>query len=115
MKENPKLIEDYRSAWENYDLRLRELQGATDGGDCSRIDTLLFSVERARLEYSAARDRLAADMLGAEIGVPATAKPDRRVRDTARLLWELSGKPHGTAENDWLRAERIVRYAGASA
>jgi len=125
MKENPKLIEAYRSAWENYDLSLRELQAATEREERSRLDMLLLSVETARLEYSAARDRLAADMLGCnalggDIGVPASSirrdhAPDHRVRDTAQLLWELSGKPLGTAENDWLRAERIVRYAAASA
>ena len=112
MKENPRLNEEYRSAWENYDLSLRELQAAADKGGGAHLDMLLLSVEKARLEYSAARDRLAADMLGADIQALATATANKRVRDTAQLLWDLSGMPQGSAENDWLRAERIVQYAG---
>jgi hypothetical protein len=114
MSGNPKLVEDYRAGWAQYDLSLRELQRAADQGDHGSLEPLLLSVERAQLNYSAARDRLAAEMLGADIGALASAVADRRIHDTAQLLWELSGKPQGTAENDWLRAERIVRHASAA-
>ena len=111
MRDDRKLVEDYRSAWEKYDLSLRELQIAVEKGDGTFIERLLLSLERARLQYRAARDRLAADMLGADFSVLAPTPIDCRIRDTAHLLWELSGKPQGTAENNWLCAERIVRYA----
>ena len=100
---------------ERYELSLKELQNAADNGDRGRIEPLLLSVETTRLKYGAARDRLAAEMLGADMADLAPATAHRRTRDMAQLLWELSGKPNGTAENDWLRAERIVRYAGAPA
>lgn len=110
-----KPAEAYRAGWAEYEMRLRELQCAADRGDHSRLEPLLLSVETARLKYSAARDRLAAQMLGADLTGLAPATADRRIRGTAQLLWELSGKPQGTAEFDWLRAERIVRHASAQA
>jgi hypothetical protein len=113
MKENPKLAEEYRAEWAKYDLSLKELQRAEDGGDYSRLEPLLLSVETARLNYNAARDRLAAGMLGVDLDALPPVAEDYRIRGTAQLLWELSGKPQGTEEFDWLRAERIVRNAGA--
>jgi|SRR5580658_6785191 hypothetical protein len=112
MKDNPGLVEEYRSAWEKYDLSLRELQADPDKEQRGRLESLLLSVETARLQYSTARDRLAAEMLGTDLSSITPATADHRIRDTAKLIWELSGKPHGTAENDWLRAEHIVRYGG---
>jgi len=40
---------------------------------------------------------------------------EHRIREKAQLLWELAGKPQGSAEADWLGAERLVRSASASA
>ena len=37
-----------------------------------------------------------------------------RVRAVARLLWESVGRPEGTADDDWNRAEQIVRRAAAA-
>jgi hypothetical protein len=115
MKDTSRLAEEYRSEWAKYDLSLKELQRAEDAGDHSLLEPLLLSVETARLNYNAARDRLAAAMLGVDLDTLAPVAPDYRIRGTAQLLWELSGKPEGTAEFDWQRAERIVRHAGASA
>ncbi len=115
MSDNRKPVEEYRTGWAEYELSLKELQCAADRGDHSRLESLLLSVETARLKYNAARDRLAAQILGADITAFASATADRRIRGTAQLLWELSGKPQGTAEFDWLRAERIVRHASAQA
>jgi len=113
MSDNIKPVEEYRAGWAEYELSLKDLQCAADRGDHSRLEPLLLTVETARLKYSAARDRLAAQMLGADITGLASATPDRQIRGTAQLLWELSGKPQGTAEFDWLRAERIVRHVSA--
>ncbi len=115
MKDTSKLAEEYRAEWAKYDSSLKELQRAEDAGDHSRLETLLLSVETARLNYNAARDRLAAAMLGVDLDALAPVAEDSHIRGTAQLLWELSGKPQGTAEFDWLRAERIVRHATALA
>ena len=44
---------------------------------------------------------------------PATRQEIQRVKGLAELFWELAGKPQGSAEDHWYRAERVVRHAGA--
>ena len=63
-----------------------------------------------------ARDALVRSLLPAS----APAAPDQRhdhvqdVQAIAELLWESAGRPTGTAEEDWRRAEAIVRRAVAA-
>lgn len=44
--------------------------------------------------------------------VPASQLPDHAIRaeiaELAYLLWEQQGYPNGSAESDWLEAERII-------
>jgi len=119
MAANRELWNQYRGTWEEFARQLDELQRLVEAGERDRVEGALLSVEKARLAHNHARDRLAAQLTGGI--VPANGKvsegtlPDEeRVRKTARLLWEFSGKPQGTAENDWFRAERLVRSAGAA-
>lgn len=82
------------------------------------IEAALLEVEQARVAHNAARDRLAQQLTGAVAAIDVRSKSvaDRwRVRRTAHLLWEVAGKPHGTAESDWQRAETLVRAASAGA
>ena len=82
--------------------------------DRARVEMALLEAEKARLAYNAARDLLVAQMLAGP--QPAQALPqDGKVRAIARLLWELGGKPDGTALADWLKAERLVESASAGA
>jgi hypothetical protein len=37
-----------------------------------------------------------------------------RIRRIAKLLWEVAGKPEGSARQDWYRAEEIIRRAVAA-
>ena len=37
------------------------------------------------------------------------------MREVAELRWELAGKPEGTDDENWYRAEEIVRRAAANA
>jgi hypothetical protein len=37
-----------------------------------------------------------------------------RIKQMAELLWEFSGRPEGTADDDWHRAEEILRRALAA-
>jgi len=53
--------------------------------------------EEARAAHNAARDRLAEHLTSRE----------HRVRNTAKMIWEFSGRPEGTAESDWYRAEKV--------
>jgi hypothetical protein len=119
MAANGELWDEYRATWKAFARQLDELQRRVETGERDRIESALLGVERARLAHNESRDRLAAhlagEMVAADRRVSAGGLPDEaRVRKTARLLWEFSGKPHGTAENDWFRAERLVRSAVAA-
>jgi hypothetical protein len=37
-----------------------------------------------------------------------------RIREVAELRWELAGKPEGTDDENWYRAEDIVRRSTAA-
>jgi len=89
---------------------------AASNADRKAIDAALLEMERARVEYNRSRDVLAQQLLSAppeSMSNPAKAGADR-VREIAELRWELAGKPEGTAEDDWYRAEEIVRRATAA-
>ena len=55
-----------------------------------------------------------------ELPVPVAPASDsiqpqaNRVREIAELRWELAGKPEGTDDENWYRAEEIVRRATAA-
>jgi hypothetical protein len=106
----------YRTAWEEFVRRTNALQDCLMASepDRARVEMALLEAEKARLAYNAARDLLVAQMLAGP--QPAQALPqDGKVRAIARLLWELGGKPDGTALADWLKAERLVESASAGA
>jgi hypothetical protein len=106
----------YRSTFEEYSNRLDTLHRLIASGtpDSGRIETAIFEVERARVAHNCARDRLARDLLHPSLP-PAARVNEVRIRETAQLLWELAGRPEGTAEYDWRRAEQLVEAAAASA
>lgn len=110
------LWNQYRATWEDFSRKLDELQAFVEAGDRVRAEDALLAVERARLAHNGARDRLGAQLSG-EIAALDKSEMDaaeqQRVRQTAHLLWEIAGKPSGTANSDWLRAERLVRSASA--
>lgn len=110
----------YRTTFQEYARRLDALQILMNSGtpDAARMDAALLEVEQARIAYNAARDRLAKELVRAPLppatGSPATGNKEHRIRQTARLLWEVAGRPDGSAEHDWSRAEQLVRRAAAS-
>jgi hypothetical protein len=118
--ENEALRTEYRAAFREYSIRLDALQQLMAAGapDESRIEAALLEVEKARIACNCARDRLVRLALPSlPPGDAAGAGPfhEGRVRKTAQLLWEMAGRPDGTAERDWLRAEQLVRSATARA
>lgn len=121
---------EYRSAFEDFSRKAQRVQLLTEhlGSDRKAFETALLELEKAHLAYNEARDALVHSLL---------PKPDPRVqhrRQThsggdhwpedrssgehradvqaiAELLWESAGRPTGTAEEDWRRAEAIVKCA----
>jgi hypothetical protein len=111
----------YRAAFQEYSAKLDALQRLMSSAapDRGRIEAALLEVEKARVVHNSARDRLAREMVRPPLppaaGVDEGAVDERQVRETARLLWEIAGRPDGTAERDWQRAEKLVHAAVASA
>jgi hypothetical protein len=105
----------YRATFQEYSRKLDTLQSLMSASptDSGRIDAALLEVEQARIAHSAARDRLAKELVRPPLPA-ATGNKEHRIRQTARLLWEMAGRPDGTAEHDWRRAEQLVRRAAAS-
>jgi hypothetical protein len=108
----------YRTAWEEFVRRTNALQDCLMASepDRTRVEVALLEAEKARLAYNTARDLLVAQMTHLARDPAAQALPeDGKVRPIARLLWELAGKPDGTAQADWLKAERVVQSAASAA
>jgi len=111
----------YQRAFHDFSERVRHLQSLTTDPHPNRIaiEAALLEVEKTRVVYDECRDAMARHFMRSR---PALAHQsdsrqaiDERVRNIAELLWESSGKPDGTAEEDWHRAEEIVRRAVTAA
>jgi hypothetical protein len=109
---------DYRSAFEDFSRKAQQVQFLAEhhDGDQTAFETALLELEKAHLAYNGARDAFVRTLLP----ISARAQPDQRqdhnldVQAIAELLWESAGRPTGTAEEDWRRAEAIVKSAVAS-
>jgi|SRR5665213_519807 len=112
--------EGYRSAFEDFSRKAQQVQSLTEHptGDRKAFETALLELEKAHLAYNGARDALVRSLLPGSVKEQRQdrATPDHRgdVQAIAELLWESAGRPTGTAEEDWRRAEAIVQRAVAS-
>ena len=113
----PSVFSDYRNAFAEFALKVRQAQAsmAVSNPDWQAIDAALLELEKARVNYNRQRDILAQQLLNSseEQGSDGVESHSSRVKEIAELRWELAGKPEGTAEEDWYRAEEIVRRAAA--
>src|ERR1051326_4096075 len=112
----------YQRAFHYFSERVRSLQALTTYPHSNReaIESTLVQVEKSRLIYDLCRDRMARHFMPSSRRsfMPSRDARDatsERVRNIAELLWESAGRPEGTANEDWLRAEEIVRQAGETA
>jgi hypothetical protein len=106
----------YRCAFEDFSDKVRRVQSLTGQPDSDQaaIEAALLELEKARKAYSSARDAVAQQLQPALSLNPPLARAGH-VKGVAALLWEVAGRPEGTAHEDWFRAERIVRRANAMA
>ena len=81
----------------------------------------VVELEQAHWVYDRCRDALAVELVPASMrGAFRHIEPNSaevyedRVRAVAQLLWESVGRPEGTADDDWIRAEQIVRLAATA-
>jgi hypothetical protein len=116
------LAAHYRATFQQYSNKLEVLQRLMDAAkpDTPRIEATLLEVETARVKHSCARDSLgqqlirSASALPGQIPQPASGVSESHIRGTAQLLWELAGKPDGTADGDWHKAKKLVQTAAAT-
>jgi hypothetical protein len=103
----------YRVTFREYADRLNQLQGLIDCGQTgtNEFQIALEAVEAARAAHSHARDCLARELL--RVTKSAATGDEQQIRRTARLIWEFAGRPEGTADRDWQRAEKLVRAAAS--
>ena len=74
----------------------------------------MLELERARLHYNNCRDALAAALRpGSNLAPMASGDHVGHIRELARLLWDFENRRDGRADEDWYRAEKIVRSAAA--
>ena len=119
METKREFLNQYRTAWEEFVRRTNALQDCFTASepDRARVEVALLEAEKARIAYNAARNLLVAQMVGLQPAAEASDQSlpqDGKVRAIASMLWELAGKPDGTAVADWLQAERVVQSASAA-
>jgi len=103
----------YERAFHEFSARVSQLQYLTTDPypDKNKIEAALVEVEKSRRAYDRNRDALAQLLLPSKRSVPVAECTKERVKSIAELLWESAGRPEGTADEDWHRAEEIVRRA----
>ena len=109
---------DYRVAFAEFANKVKQARAlvAAATPDWAAIDAALLEAEKARVYYEHLRDALAQKLLNSPEPVSDGVQPfASRVSEIAELRWELAGKPEGTDEENWYRAEDIVRRATAVA
>jgi len=84
-------------------------------GDRGAFEAALLELEKAQLAYDEARDALIQNMFPrSQQLVRASEDHHADIQTIAELLWESAGRPTGTQEEDWKRAEAIVQCAVAA-
>ena len=116
--ETADLQQSYRAAFQNFaekEQRVLTLKTQIATGERSGMDAVceleeaVVELERARIAYSKCRDEFAKALLPGAVGSgEGSGAGVRQVRLLAHLLWESAGRPEGTAEADWLRAEKLA-------
>lgn len=114
------LWSEYRKAFQEYALAVEEVEAlkqCANPSDAS-IEAALLAREKAYGRYENCRDRLAeallADNSRSVLPRQVLLIPrgnSERLKDLAELIWELEHKPDGRADDDWFRAESILRRA----
>jgi hypothetical protein len=108
---------EYRSAFEEFSRKAQRVQLlAAQNSEGKIFETALLELEKAQLAYNHARDAFLQSLLPESAQFPLhDHNHSDDIPAIAELLWEGAGRPEGTAEEDWRRAEAIVKNAVATA
>jgi DUF2934 family protein len=127
MSSNVDLWREYRIAFQEFARKVENIQSlkisatpVRQSTERSLLDVALLEAEKARLYYNQCRDALASSLLSRsrrKLPPRPSSSSDferaERVKVIARFLWEFADRCEGRADEDWYRAERIVRSAFA--
>jgi uncharacterized protein YciW len=108
---------EYRRAFQEFSQKARKFQllTAQQNPDRAAIVAALVELEKVRVEYNRRRDEVAKQLLSHALPEPDSSQANEaRIKQIAELLWEFSGKQDGTADDDWHRAEEIIRRTAAA-
>jgi hypothetical protein len=110
---------EYRDTFEDFSRKAQRVQALSvqQNIDGKAFDDALFELEKAHLAYNQARDTFLQSLLPESAVIPADDDKNRTadVPTFAELIWESAGRPEGPAQEDWRRAEAIVKCAVATA
>jgi hypothetical protein len=113
----------YRIAFEDLSRKVQRIQFLREQQNLDQpaIDAALLELEKANIIYKESRDVLAYHLLPPSARsviwgdqTDSSQLAAARVRRIANLRWEMRGKPEGTANDDWNRAEEIIRRTAAA-
>jgi hypothetical protein len=113
----------YRKAFEEFSKKAQQVQllKAHLHPDAAQMERALLEFEKAHVVYNECRDQWVRYLLPSTSGRSlhhADHKAEREhadcVRGIAELLWEGAGRPEGTADENWRKAEQIVKAATAA-
>ncbi len=109
---------EYRDAFEEFSKKAERVQllASQHNADGKGFESALIELERAHLAYNHARDAFLRSLLPESEQIRVFKGEDYAsdVPTLAELIWESAGRPDGTAEEDWRRAEAIVKRAVAT-
>lgn len=111
--------EAYRNAFSEFARQVQRVQALTAQAhvDPKTFEAALLDLERAHVQYDLTRDRWVQFLLPSAAKSPHDVENSHAdcVRTIAEVLWESAGRPEGTADKDWRKAEEIVKAAAAVA
>jgi hypothetical protein len=113
---NVSLWREYRQAFREFARKAQSVQSLKEAPEPARasIDDALLELERARLHYNDCRDALASALRpDSQLASAPPREHVQHIREFARLLWDFEDRRDGRADDDWYRAEKIVRSAAA--
>jgi hypothetical protein len=115
--------QEYRKAFLQFAEKVQLVQTLTADPhiDPRQVEAALLEMERAHVRYDICRDRWAEFFLPSEKRARVN-QPVREIEHShehciptiAEFLWESAGRPEGTADEDWRKAEEIVKQAAAA-
>ncbi len=113
---NVSLWREYRQAFQEFAHKAQSVQSLKDALNLASasIDNALLELERARLRYNNCRDALASSLVpNSKLALAAPREHVQHIREFALLLWDFEDRREGRADDDWYRAEKIIRSAAA--